>query len=269
MEHLASNGYIVVSIAHPFESLRVNLEQGGTVLPEFITSLEKFRESMEWISEASDPIGAAQDSLKSVESKEERSEIMLSAIRDSELNLIVEEWTEDNQYVLDRILAPGENPLDFPHFIDTTKIGIMGMSIGGATAGEFCKIDHRVKAGINIDGLQYGNNSADSLELPFMMVYSDDGLGLNDFMMLRSKDDYYEYHFRGTRHSDFTDMILIWPVLKVYGQQGNIPGDRVVELTNKVITNFWDHYLKQKPFYMFQEADYPELEVVNKYKSQR
>lgn len=49
MEHLASHGYIVVSIAHPYESLRVNLPNAGTVLPEFITSMEKFNESLTWI----------------------------------------------------------------------------------------------------------------------------------------------------------------------------------------------------------------------------
>ena len=145
----------------------------------------------------------------------------------------------------------------------------MGMSIGGATAGEFCKIDQRVKAGINVDGLQYGTTQKDSLNLPFMMVYSDDGLGLNDFMMLRSKQDYYEFHLRDTRHADFTDMILVWPVMKVYGQLGKIPGERVIELTNKIILNFWDHYLKQKPFYKFQDTDFPELEVMIKYAQQQ
>jgi len=268
MEHLASNGYIVVSIAHPYESLRVNLAQGGTVLPEFITSFERFNEAIEWIKKTSAPIATSKDSIQSIESREERSEIMLRAIRNADLNQVVEEWTKDNQYVLDRTLTTDENPLNFHHLIDTTRIGIMGMSIGGATSGEFCKIDHRVKAGINVDGLQYGNTYADSLNVPFMMVYSDDGVGLNDFMMLRSKQDYYEYHFRGTRHADFTDIVLVWPVMKIYGQLGNIPGKRITELTNNVILNFWDHYLKQKPFYQFQEADYPELEVVSKYAHQ-
>ena len=49
MEHLASHGFVVVSIAHPYESLRVNLPKAGTVLPEFITSMEKFQEGMAWI----------------------------------------------------------------------------------------------------------------------------------------------------------------------------------------------------------------------------
>jgi len=60
-------------------------------------------------------------------------------------------------------------------------------------------------------------------------------------------------------------LTLVWPVLKVYGQLGEIPGKRVIDLTNKVILNFWDHYLKQKPFYNYPEADYPELDVLALY----
>jgi len=68
MEHLASHGYVLVSIAHPYESLRVNLPEAGTVLPGFITSLEKFKQAMAWIEEISRPIQAARDSLAMIKS---------------------------------------------------------------------------------------------------------------------------------------------------------------------------------------------------------
>jgi len=265
MEHLASHGYIIASVAHPYESLRVNLSQKGTVLPEFLTSLKKFNEAMAWIQKSSSPVLAARDSMQFVTGREKRSRIMLNAIKNAELNTVVEEWTLDNSYVLDRLLAQTENPFSNHALIDTARIGIMGMSIGGATAGEFCKVDSRVKAGINVDGLQYGTRHGESLNVPFMMIYSEDGLGLNDFLMLNSKNDYYEYHFKNARHTDFTDLVLVWPFLRVYGQLGDTPGKRMIQITNKVILNFWDHYLKQQPYYEFLEADYPELNVVMKH----
>jgi hypothetical protein len=142
----------------------------------------------------------------------------------------------------------------------------MGMSIGGATATEFSKADNRIKAAINVDGLQYGLKNNEGLEVPFMMIYSKDGKGVNEFLILDSKDDFYEYTFPNARHADFTDMTLIWPIMRMYGQLGTIPGERMTQLTNEVILNFWDHYLKNQPFQNFDKKDYPELEIKVKYK---
>ena len=268
MEHLTSHGYIIVSIAHPYESLRVNLTKAGTVLPEFITSMKKFNEAMAWIEKTSRPIRTAKDSMENVQSREIRARIMLRAIKNSELNQVVSEWVDDNRFVLDLLMSSYENEFIFNNIMDTTHIGIMGMSIGGATATEFCKADNRIKAGINVDGLQYGTRNNESLKVPFMMIYSNDGLGTNDFLQLGSKDDFYEYHFLNTRHADFTDLALVWPIMRMYGQLGDIPSERMIHLTNKVILNFWNHYLKKQPFQNYENKDYPELKTTVKYKNQ-
>ena len=174
---------------------------------------------------------------------------------------MVDYWVADNQFVLDQLLSSDANQFIFNAIIDTSRIGAMGMSIGGATAGELCKADKRIKAGINVDGLQYGTMNQDSLPVPFMMMYSKDNPGTNDFLLLNSKNDFHEYYIKEARHADFTDLTLIWPVLGVYGQLGNIPGKRMIQLTNEVISNFWDHYLKGKPYRQFKKKDFPELEI--------
>ncbi|HMB62171.1 MAG TPA: hypothetical protein VKN36_03795 [Eudoraea sp.] len=244
MEHLASNGYIVASIGHPYESIRVDLGEGKVILPEFISSLEKFREGMQWIAEASAPIEEAQKAIASLTDPEERGNLVLAAIEHADaINETVVTWTRDSRFVLDRLLETSPLSASIPA-IDTVKIGIMGMSVGGAVAGEFCKVDPRVAAGINMDGLQYGTTQKDSLQVPFMMFASDDGQGMNDFMFLRSKHAYFEYHLRGTKHADLTDMAIIWPILKYYGQSGVLPSERTVEIVHSVILDFWDHYLK-------------------------
>ena len=266
MEHLASHGYIVVSIAHPYESLRVNLPNAGTVLPEFITSMEKFNESLTWIEKNSGPIRAAKDSMAKVQNREERAQIMLRAIENSEMNTMVSEWEKDTHFVLNQLTRSRELALPFQKSMDTSRIGIMGMSIGGAVAAEYAKANDRIKAAINIDGLQYGKRNKDSLNVPFMMIYSEDGKNLNDFLMLNSKEDYFEFTFENARHADFTDMTLIWPVMRMYGQLGDIPGERMTQLSNEVILNFWDSHLKNKPFQEFEKKQYPELEISIKLK---
>ncbi len=49
----------------------------------------------------------------------------------------------------------------------------------------------------------------------------------------------YEYTFVNSRHADFTDMAIIWPFMRVYGQLGKIKGERMSVLTNMVVLNFW------------------------------
>ncbi len=259
MEHLASNGYVIVSIAHPYECLRVNLPEQGTVIPEFITSLEKLREAMVWIEKASAPIEEVKANLASIGDKEKRSALVLEAIRDASTNHIVAEWTADNLSVLDHLFSSAIPDFPFLSLVDSTKIGIMGMSIGGATAGQLCKTDPRIKAGLSIDGIQYGTMLQDSMPVPFLVISSDDGFGFSDFVELRSKDDFFEYHIVGTRHSDFTDLALVWPILKMYGQSGEIPPEHLLPMIDRAVLNFWDHYLKQKPFEEFEANAYPEL----------
>lgn len=259
MEHLASHGYILVSVAHPYESLRVNLSEKGAVLPEFITSMEKFKAAMDWVQKTSAPIEAAKEAIKNVDSRVERAKILLKAIEASPLNQVVENWVEDNRFVLDHLLAATNNELPFSKAIDQSKIGVMGMSIGGATATELSKSDTRIKAAINIDGLQYGFRNHEPLKVPFMMIYSKDGQDLNDFLFLGTDQDIYKYTIPDALHSDFTDLTVVWPIMKMYGQLGNITGKRMIHLTNLLTLNFWDHYLKNKPLQTLHKEDFPEV----------
>ena len=260
MEELASNGYVVASIGHPYESIRVNLAE-QTVLPKFVHSWENFKQALTWMENSSAPILAARDSIGQTTLVSKRIQIARNAVADSEMNLTVSEWVMDTKYVLDELLDGTHGPLPFITLIDTSRIGVMGMSIGGATAAELCKVDHRIKAGINIDGLLYGNSYQLGLKVPFLMIQSQDDTGLNEYLKSVSHNDYTEITFEQARHSDFTDMVYVWPIMKIYGQSGNIPAGRMIHLTNKVVLSFWDHYLKSESMLEWSIPESPELTI--------
>ncbi len=262
MEHFASNGFVVVSIGHPYESLRVNIST-GTVLPEFVTSWENFQKGLSWIENSSRPIQQARDSIENISDIEIRAHIMLEAIRDSPMNEIVSYWEQDNRFVLDAILGNQlTNISDIQLKLDEDRIGAIGMSIGGAVTTELSKSDDRIKAAINVDGLQYGNRNYDSLKVPFMMIYSQDGVDNNEFLKLRSTHDYYELTFQSAKHADFTDLPMVWPVLGIYGQLGSIPSQKVISLTNRVILDFFQYYLADNQQGIeFLVEDMKEVEV--------
>ena len=266
MEHLASHGYVVVSIAHPYESLRVNLPKAGTVIPPFLASRQNFQEAMRWVAEASQPINQTRATIEQIDNREERAEIMLNAIAQSNVNDIVALWADDTRLVLDHLLASPDSELFFSKAIDSRRIGIMGMSVGGATATEVCKTDRRCVVGINVDGLQYGHTNSLPLTVPFLMMTSEDGAGLNEFLMLQSKNDYFEFHIKSSRHGNFTDFNYVWPFMKMTGQLGTIPKERMNDILNNVVLNFFNHYLKDEPFSDFTSEEYPEVTVEIKQK---
>ncbi len=268
MEHLASHGYAVFSIGHPYESIRVNLPQTGTILPDFIMGLDNFKEAMAWVEETSRPITAAIDSIEDLQDREQRAAIMLEAVESMpEMNDRVTEWVDDTRFVLDQILSGHIERLDLRDVLDSSRIAVMGMSLGGATSSEFCKTDPRCKAGINIDGLQYGERQRQPLHVPFLMIYSDDAPRVNDFLMLNSTHDFHEYWIPDTRHADFTDLTLAWPLLRQAGQLGAVPGERMIQILNEVILDFLDSYLINGSTPMVSPEEFPEVEIDVKYKS--
>ncbi len=245
----------------------MNLPKAGTVLPDFIMGLDNFKEAMAWIEETSRPIVAATDSIEHMQDREQRAAIMLETVESmSGLNERVTVWVEDTRFVLDHVLSGQAGHLRLGEALDPSRIAVMGMSLGGATASEFCKADTRCRAGINIDGLQYGERQREPLTIPFLMMYSNDAPWVNDFLMLNSTHDYHEYWFPNTHHSDFTDLTLVWPLLRQVGQLGTVPGERMTEILNDAVLNFLDRYLKNQPLPLLTPEDYPEIEMEVKYK---
>lgn len=262
MEHLASHGYVVFSIAHPYESLRVNLPTAGTVLPEFITGWAEFNEAMAWIEETSRPILAAIDAIQNMDDRAQRAAIMLETVESmTDLNERVDEWVLDTQFILNHVLTTDATSLALRASLDTSRIAVMGMSLGGAVASEFCKADTRCTAGINVDGLQYGTRQREPLNVPFLMLYSNDAPFVNDFLRLGTTADYHEYWASDARHADFTDLTLAWPLLRTVGQLSTVPGDRMVTILNDVVRTFLHRYVKGQKVAPLSADAYPELRM--------
>lgn len=90
-------------------------------------------------------------------------------------NSLVEYWVQDIQFVADS-LGDLQTPIArFPEMLDLGRMGVIGMSFGGAAAGEFCKIDSRCKAAANLDGTQFGRHwdrkVPDCVQLEFFNHY--------------------------------------------------------------------------------------------------
>jgi hypothetical protein len=176
-------------------------------------------------------------------------------------NSMQQYWVEDIQFIADTLPALQAPVPGLLESIDTGGFGVFGMSFGGGAAGEFCKIDSRCKAGVNLDGTQFGRNWNQAVAAPFLMLYNEEHQGGNDFAYLPPTHEFWDYGVKGATHFDFTDFTYVWPLFKTLGLTGPIDGMRMIYITNSVVLNFFDHSLKAKPVSGELFTDLPEIVV--------
>ena len=300
MEHLASHGYVIFSIAHPYQSSKVNLSNAGTVTTasEHPSDLELTRAELDQglagtIFEAShdlDEISAVKEVLSPLAEQyfaldeSDRRTFLTQAVAMEEFhayrhfisedlledyfvydylvqNSLLQYWVEDVQFIASTLGDLQAPVVGFSESIDTSGFGVFGMSYGGAAAGEFCKVDNRCKAGVNLDGTQFGRHWDQAVSAPFLMFYHEEHQGGNDFAYLPPAHDFRDYGVKGATHFDFTDFTYVWPLFRTIGYMGSIDGMRMVDIMNIVVLNFFDHTLKGKPVPGELFTDIPEIVV--------
>jgi predicted dienelactone hydrolase len=300
MEHLASHGYVIFSIAHPYQSSKVNLSDAGTITSAAdypsdidLPRAELFRGLVGAIYEAShdlDEISAVKTVLSPLAeqyfglAERDRAAFLSRAIAKEEFgayrhfiseelledyflydyyaqNSMLQYWIDDIEFIADTLGDLHVPVTGFAESLDTSGVGVLGMSYGGAAAGEFCKIDSRCKAGANLDGTQFGRHWNQAVAAPFLMLYHEEHQGGNDFAYLPPTHDFWDYGIRGATHFDFTDFGYAWPLFKTLGFTGPIDGMRMIDIMNRVVLSFFDRSLRGEPVSGGLLIDIPEIVV--------
>lgn len=240
MEELASNGFVIFSIAHPYESALIN-QNGRTV-----KSL-----NMHKIFKETDYISMVKNVNKNVGNNNYFKDLYLDTKAEREsINI----WTRDSQFVLDKLSSL--NSSDFKGLLDLENIGAFGHSLGGMTAVELSLYDSRIKAAINLDGLQLGESAIkESVKTPLMMIVSDKNPDINDFVLNRTVNRSYKVVIADTEHNSFTDFSYIVPYLNIPGLTGTISHKRVLDITNSYIKAFFENYLKSEDSALLSETE--------------
>ncbi|WP_026574114.1 alpha/beta hydrolase family protein [Bacillus sp. UNC438CL73TsuS30] len=236
---LASHGYVVVSIDHPYHSFYTRSKDGTNVLIN--TDYNREIDNMN----------------KGVYSNEE-------------LYGLIQKWmklrTDDMNFVIDTILEKaksGSNPIY--QQINTEKIGVFGHSMGGAASVWLGRERDDIGAVVNIDApffseLVYKKDKDDFVEssksftTPLFNIYSDDVWGQlesNSLYVANKADNEqfkqaYTAHFKGAKHLSLTDLPLFSPILAniLQGGKADIDQSYCIETENKLILKFFDYELK-------------------------
>jgi predicted dienelactone hydrolase len=252
MEQLASLGYLVFSITHPGEAAAAVFPDGRTMLVDSAIIANM-------LAQAKDTVGVGRtfalmakfDSAKTRDERQAMFQELVAVTPEPLKTQSVAEWTLDTKVLVDRLelMNAGTIASPFAGRLDLERLGIFGMSYGGATAGEFCRLDRRCKAGLNIDGGQFGGLLPnDSLTMPFFILASDQAYAIHKPVLDVTKGPAYLVRLTGTTHIGLTDLTLQAPNLfRWAGVVGKLDPDRRERLMNDYIAAFFDTYLKGKP----------------------
>ncbi len=210
-DDLASHGYMVVGINHPYDVGAVELGDG---------SVAQFAAD-QWPRE----IHAHQAFVA------ERV-----AVR-----------TQDVRFTLDQLEAlnaSGQGP--FTGRLDLAHVGIMGHSLGGITASEACRADPRLLACLNLDGLQPGGpfsvlENTEPPEQPFMFITKEPVLSEHNIAQFEAiPSGSYRVVIYGAGHQNFEDGPVLLPSLLPLPNKA----DRILALTRAYTLAFFDQALK-------------------------
>ena len=236
---LASHGYVVVSMDHPYHSFFTKDSDGKlvTVNSGFLNEVMR------------------------VDSDEAAPEEVME---------LSHKWldirTADMGFVLDSI-EDGAVPSDVCTILanaDPEQIGLMGHSLGGAASVQLGRDREDIDAVIDIDGTMLGeqlafeNGAYKYNETPYPVpvlaldnekhhqVNLEQQEDYTNWYVLKHAKDGMETWIAGSEHMNFTDLPLFSPILAAKLGTGSRDAWECVEIMNEVVLQYFDHYLKGK-----------------------
>lgn len=258
---LASNGYVVAALDHPHHAFFTTDTKGKTVTVDmkFLTDAvdisnsnmsedEAFSLSKEWMKLRTDDVNFVLDTIKSAKESDKNSKIF---------------YTE-NEADVRGVIAK----------IDIDKIGLMGHSMGGATAVALGREREDIDAVIDLDGSMLGEiksiqngeceYESEAYRVPLLDFRKESDC--NEMEQLRLNGTYNEGYsygfayannhtvgnaenaktvvFQNAGHMNFTDLPMFSPFLSSMLGTGEADSEEFMYTVNSVVLNWFDYYLK-------------------------
>jgi dienelactone hydrolase len=245
---LASNGYVVCSIDHPYHALFTVGADGHPVLM-----------NMSFYQEVVDVNNGKYDDATAF--KIEKNWMQLQSA--------------DINFVLNTILAQAKTSGSDTVYqlVDAEKIGLMGHSLGGESSAQVARDRNDIQAVVNLDA-DLGGEYLDYVDgkyvlndtpypVPILTILADDMVRLLDAIpdantvvavqhVSATAPNAFEIHLVGTDHQSLTDLPLVSPFLvsvitssvkKAGGGEAANKLD-IIEKMNDIVLTFFNDYLK-------------------------
>lgn len=236
---LASHGYVVCSIDHTYQCFSTTDVNGNTI-----------RMNSTYAKEIQ-----AEDAHNNKQQSYEYYQKWMK-IRTGDINFVID-------YILGEAKTPNSDRVY--KLVDSTKIGIMGHSLGGSASLGIGRMRSDIKAVISleapfmcdIEGVK--NNefvfTKETYPVPVLNVYSDSSWGhLADWpqyaenyaLLSNMNETAFNVHISGVGHLSLTDLSLTSPMLTrlLNGHKSTKSAEDCLKTINKIGLEFFDCYLK-------------------------
>lgn len=210
---LASRGYVVLAVDHPYEAAVTQLAD-GRVVPFALDD------------------GGADDTRHAYM---ERQVVVRAA---------------DVRFVLDQLARPAALGPVLAGRLDPTRVAVAGHSFGGATAVLVAGQDPRVRAAADIDGMLYGDPRGETFQGPLLLLESGGTQTIGPYMeatqavLSRVPASGWRYAIGGASHLSFTDLDFMLSPPGRWAAHQVIGGPRGAADTVRTTVDILDAFLR-------------------------
>lgn len=259
---LASNGYVVVALDHPHHAFFTTDTNGNTI----IVDMKFFEDAMNLGDPEYKNVDETMETIKDwMKLRTEDENFVVDTIKQAkDMNSLSSAWVTDKS----------EEILSVISMTDTDKIGLMGHSMGGATAVALGRSRTDIDAVIDLDGSMLSEiEGVDDGEFVYtsepypvpVLDFRKEG-DYNELEQMRAKgiseDDYVYYIanvnnyvidnakdgksvvFKDAGHMDFTDLPMFSPFLGSMLGSETDDCEEFMYTVNGIVLNWFDYYLK-------------------------
>src|SRR5579859_101679 len=256
MQELASQGFVVIGIGHPYNASILELHDGR-------------------VADGRDQVDLGNFDSQPFMNVEQRL-----ALADSEIRI----QTDDDKFLLDRLETLNQSPSSpfFGH-LDLTHVGSFGHSIGGSVSAELAAEDSRVLSAVILDGVLDGPVAETGLNKPLFRIKANlQGLPpgsenspnpgirvraqmgkIGESALAHSFERFGGYNvvIDGIGHENFDDKGFFTPFSRISGV-GPLPVPRASAIIDAYLVAFFKQTLKNQPQPLLTSAKPPYPEVV-------
>lgn len=264
---LASHGYVVISMEHPYHSMFTKDTDGKTIIVDgnmlndtmriqntndgSITEEEVYSITKEWIDLRMEDANFVMDSIELAVDN----------------NTLSNDWRADDKNK--------EQIIKLLSMMDCDHIGFMGHSLGGATAVSIGRMREDIDAVIDLDGTMLGEvlyveNGIDVVNTdPYPVpLFSMDNQEHHDSRILEKEAGNiytnnvvhenapisYNVFIKNSGHMNFTDLPMFSPVIASMLGTGDVDAKECMQTVNQLVLGFFDSYLKGMGDFSVQEG---------------